>query len=266
MHKILTALLALCGASAFAISDYAAFQQFQNEYNLNYTYSQASLENGGHFNDALATTQYLGLEVERLFNNGIWGDVNAQMAIISGTNQGQGYGSGQNNPGQTGNALLNQNFDLGGLNAKVGYAFDLIHNHLLLTPYGLIGRNTNLAQSVVRSNFDANITKDAFLTGGVGARLAYRINRSIMVYADQDATYNWDQSGPEGGIMPQNVVSYDSEIGAKFRVAKKMLLGVAADYTNYNYMATPPLDGHMGVSVYRPINVWSGTASVGLTY
>lgn len=264
MRKILTILLALAGTSTFALSNYAAYQQFQNQYNLNYTYSQSTLENGAHKNNALATTQFIGVEIERLFNEGVWASLDAKMAVISGTNQGMGIGA--DTPGYKD---LHQGFDLGGINAKVGYAFDLTHNHLVLTPYALAGRNTNLAASTVSeigNDGYQHVATDAFYTAGAGARLGYRINRAIFLYADQNVAYNWDQSGPRDGHMPQNMVTANSELGAKFRVNKNLLLGLAGNYVNYDYKATAAMDPTIGTTVYQPRHAWSGTASVGLTY
>jgi hypothetical protein len=256
MRKLLVSLLALSGVSAFAASN-GSFQQFDNQYNLGYGMSQYGLQNGAG-STAQVTNQFINLEVERLFNDGIWMDVNANMVTSSLTNQPAGtIGAGA--------GPLNQSPTLGGLNAKVGYSFQLIKRHLLLTPYALVGRNTNLAASTLVTNEGANITNDFYYTGGVGGRLEYRINKYIDVYADQLAAYNWDQSGPTLGYQPQNNMMFTSTIGAKFNLYRNFQLGVNGFYNNYQYQAAAPADT-TGTSIYQAQNGLGGMVTVGLTY
>ncbi len=209
---------------------------------------------------------------------GIWFDINgsAQIAANSLGNQAQGTGQGQS-------AIpLSQNFAFAGVNAKIGYAFPLVSNVLQLIPYALVGRNTNLAASTVLSNNLGNFSNDYFYTGGFGARLEYRINRYIDLYADQNATYNWDQSGPQSGIQPQNNMIFTSTLGAKFKpfedfqYGKDLIIGVNGFYSNYQYVATAPnitttpliggCSGAYTCSIYQPQNTFGGMITVGLTY
>jgi hypothetical protein len=277
MRKTLVALLALSGASAFAM-DNSAFQQFDNEYNLGYGITQMGLANGGN-QQTLQQSQYLNLEVERLFNVGVWADVNANMMIATNSlgNQATGIGQGNSGVGGVPGMPATQDPYVGGVNAKVGYAIPLVSQHLQVIPYVTAGRNTNLAMSTIVGNGYNNITNDFFYTGGVGARLEYRINQYIDLYADQNGTYNWDQSGPSGGMQPKNNMVFTSTIGAKFNVVKNLQLGVNGFYNNYQYLAAAPNTSSANggaisgstigtYSVYQPQNQFGGMVTIGLTY
>lgn len=254
-------ILGIVGLSQniFAINEYSSFQQFDRQFNLNFSATQTMLKNGR--GDIAGVSQQLyGLEIERLFNNGVWADVNGNIAVSSLNNQPNGIGSGS--------SAFNQMPNLGGLNAKVGYAFNLMDEHLLLTPYGLLGRNTNLAASTLAANNNSNVANDFYYTFGIGGRLEYRMNDTIDFYLDQLIAHNWDQSGPLNGIMPQNNQIYTTTIGAKFNVYKQLQLGISGFYSIYQPMASIPTDS-TGVGVYAPCNScgsYGGTISVGLNY
>lgn len=262
MRKILISLLAVSGASSsFAANN--LFQQFDNQYNIGYGISQTTLQNGGK--DAQSTNQSINLEVERLFDMGVWMDVTANMVTAATTNQPAGtIGSGI----PTNTTTQNPNF--GGINAKVGYAFPLAGQHLQVTPYALVGRNTNLAQSTIFANEGQSIANDVYYSGGIGARVEYRINNAIQLFADQDAVYNWDQSGPTGGIAPQNNIGYTTTLGAKFNVVKNLQLGVNGFYNYYQSAAPAAVFSVPGLpdggTVYTPHSGIGGLVSVGLTY
>jgi len=266
MRKILLGALITTGASAFALNN-SAFQEFDNQYNAGYSLTQYTLSNGAG-NQMLQQNQAMNLEVERLFDAGVWLNVNANLVTATNSlgNQANGTGMGNNQ------MPLTQVPNLGGVNAKVGYAFPLITNHLQLTPYALAGRNTNATMSTVIANGYSNISNDYFYTGGIGARLEYRINKYIYLYADQAVAYNWDQSAPQGGLMPQNMMAYTSTLGAKFNVVKNLQLGVNGFYNNFQYMAAAPyqsgtiMGGNNNVSAYQPQYNIGGMVTVGLTY
>ncbi len=267
MRKVLVCLLATSSVSVFA-TDNSAFQAFDDQYNLGYGMSQTTVTGAAGTPNAEVTNQFINLDVERLFDAGVWMDVQANMVTNSTTNQSQGVGSGASaiSGGQT---PLNQGFNLGGLNAKVGYAFTLADQHLQITPYALGGRNTNLSYSTMIANGQQNLTNDYFWTAGIGGRIEYRINGAILVYADQNGVYNWDQSGPNNGIEPQNNIAYTSTLGAKFNIVKNLQLGVNGFYTGYSSQATiPTLTTGVGSSsqVYYPQSTFGGLVTVGLTY
>ena len=239
--------------SANATTNYSLFQQFNNEFNLNFGMSGATLQNS---TGSQANTTY-GLEVERLFNNGVWFDINANIVVSSFTNQSNGIGSGT--------SIVNQNPNLGGINLKTGDAFDIVSDHLLLTPYGLVGRNTNVAASTLYYNNNSNITNDFYYTLGIGGRLDYLINKKVDLYLDQLVGYNWDQSAPLNGVMPQNNMVYLTTIGVKYNVYKQLQIGLNGFFNFYNNMASIPQDT-IGASVYVPVNSYGGAITLGLTY
>lgn len=270
MRKILLVTLAATSLSAFAAkTDYSPFQEFDNQYNAGYSFSQYQLNNGGG-QQALQQNQGLNLEIERLFDVGIWMDVSANYVISTNSlgNQSTGTGMGGAQPSS-------QVPNLGGANGKVGYSFAVVPSALLLTPYALVGYNTNIAMSTITSNNFSNVTNDAYFTGGVGARLEYRITKWVDLYADQNVVYNWDNSGPLNGTMPQNNMIYTTTLGAKFKPYKGLILGVNGFYNNYQYMAAAPGYGSTNggnspsgsvYTIYQPQNNFGGMLTVGLTY
>lgn len=269
MRKILVTTLAVASVSTFASTNYSAFQEFDNQYNIGWGMSQYQLQNGGA-QQALQQNQTLTLEVERLFDMGLWMDAAASYVIATNSlgNASPGTGMGGAQP-------LSQVPALGGVNAKVGYAFDVVSNKLQLVPYALVGFNTNLAMSTLTANNFANVTNDTFYTGGIGARLEYRITKWVEVYADQSMVYNWDQSGPLNGIQPQNNMAYTTTIGAKFKPYKDFIIGLNGFYNNYQYMAGAPGTGATNggnsvngttYSIYQPQYNLGGMITVGLTY
>lgn len=251
----------------------AAFQEFQNEYNIGYGYSQGSLINGAH-NTASYNTQSINLELEHLFAMGIWFDVNFNMLTNnSQPNLGQlngGNGSYNGNPAYQNGAAFNQNPFVFTFNGKVGYAFNLNKDTLQLTPYLMLGRNANWATSTVLANGGENLTQDYFYTGGLGARLSYRINNYILLYADQLALYNWDNSGAVKTIQTSanyygksyaaTNFGFTSMIGAKFNVYNNLQLGTNLFWNNFQ-----PQSNISGL-IYTPTNTFGGEVSIGLTY
>ena len=141
-------------------------------------------------------------------------------------------------------------------------------DHLLITPYGLVGRNTNLSASTVANNDNRNVTNDFYYTLGMGGQLQYVLNNTYSFYLDQLFAYNWDQSGPLNGVMPQNMLLYTTTLGAKLNVYKQLQIGLNGFVTFYRSMTSFPQDNTTGVSIYIPCNCTSygGTISVGMTY
>ncbi|HMT02832.1 MAG TPA: hypothetical protein PKD00_05905 [Burkholderiales bacterium] len=256
MFKYLTILLTLNISSVFAISK---FQNFDNEFNLGYGIYQTTLSNGAH-NQTLQQNQIAQLEVERLFDIGVWLDVKGSLVTASNSLGNMAAGTGQER------GILSQDFNLGGINSKVGYAFEVVNEHLQLIPYGQMGLNTNLAMSTVINNNQQNITNDFFYTLGIGLRLEYRISNELFLFADQVGNYNWDQSGPVNGIQPQNNIIYTSTIGIKYNACKNLQLGLNGFYNNYQYKALAPTIDSTGTSIYQPQYNVGGMFTVGLTY
>ena len=276
MRKILVGLLGISGVSAFAVNN-GAFQQFDDQYDIGYGMSQMTFQNGNGSQN-IQQNQFITLDVERLFDVGVWMNVNADLVLSQNSLGNSSVGTGQGNSGIPNNPGMpaSQDPNFGGVNAKVGYAFPILPEHLQLTPYAMVGRNTNLSMSGIVSNGYANVTQDYFYTGGIGGRIEYRINKYILVYGDQLASYNWDQSAPVGGIQPQNNMIWVSTLGAKFNIVKNLQLGIQGYYNNYQYMSSPPSptpsnnggstsSGNL-TTIYQPQNSIGGVFTVGLTY
>jgi len=251
----------------------SAFQAFQNEYNIGYGYSTGTLINGAQ-NTSSYNTQSINIELEHLFDIGVWFDVNFNMLTSNNQpNLGQlngGNGSYTGNPAYNNGAAFNQNPFVFTFNGKVGYAFNLVNNTLQLTPYGMLGRNANWATSTVLANGAANLTQDYFYTGALGARLSYRINEAILLYVDGSGVYNWDNSGAIKSIQSSPAYygksyaatnfGFNSTVGAKFNVYKNLQLGANAFW--YNFEPQSNISGLM----YTPQNTFGGEVSIGLTY
>lgn len=251
----------------------AAFQAFQNEYNIGYGYSEGKLINGAH-NVSSYNTQSLNLELEHLFDMGLWFNLN--FGMLTSNNQPNlgplngGNGSYNSNPMYNNGAAFNQNPFVFTFHGRVGYAFNLISNTLQLTPYVMLGRNSNWATSTVLANGSANLTEDYFYTGGLGARLSYRINDVILLYADGSGIYNWDNSGAVKSIQTSTAYygksyaatnfGFNSVVGAKFNVYKSLQLGANAFWNNFE-----PQSNISGL-MYTPTNTFGGEVSIGLTY
>lgn len=283
MRKILFSFLALSATTVFAsnnnslVSDSAqsntvatsnnvnsnqAFQAFENEYNLGYGFSQGSLINGAH-NQSNYYAQSMNLEVERLFNNGIWLDGN--FNAVTNYNQGN---LGNGNGGDGSGSPFGQNPFMFGFNLKTGYGFQLISQTLQIIPYVTFGRNANFANSTVVANDGASLTADYFYTGGLGARLNYRINDTFMLYADQLYSYNWDNSGAVKNVQTAAYgksyaatnYMFTSTIGAKFNIWENLQLGMNGFWQNYQ-----PQSNISGL-IYTPENVFGIMGTIGLTY
>ena len=282
MRKVLFSLLAIVTTSVFAASNSsgntseqnsetattnnsnsnAAFQQFENEYNLGFGFSQGGLINGQQQTSSY-NEQMFNLEVERLFNNGIWLDGNFNM-VTQYSQEDLGPLNGGNGSG----SAFGQNPFMYGFSLKAGYGFQLIQDTLQIIPYAMLGRNSNVATSTVNANGDQTIASDYFYTGGIGARLDYRINNTIMLYADQLYSYNWDNSGAikdiqvpmYGKTYAATNYEFTSTLGAKFNVWQSLQLGVNGFWTNYQ-----PQSNISGL-MYTPDNIFGMMATIGLTY
>jgi len=252
MRKILFSLLAVSSSVSFA-TDYSQFQAFDNQISIGYGMKedQTTKFNGGTNN--IADSSMVNLEGERLLDNGIWIDLNANMTF----NQGAA------------NVYKNPVISNYGFNGKVGYAFQVADTHLLITPYGIAGINNNELSLVNLYNDNDSISQPGYAvanqyyaTIGGGGRLEYRINDYILVYGDQNVAYNADQTGYTNGA--QNVYSFTSTIGAKFNIVKDFQLGVRGFYTNYQPSASSS-DGD-GEALSQPQSSMGALVSVGLTY
>lgn len=257
MRKLLISLLAVSSTAAFAFTNNnSQFQEFDNEVNIGWGMNQTTSTPLSSpiktTDDVVSTGNTLNLEAERLFNNGIWINANANLQFAAGP------------------ATTPYSSPSYGLNTKAGYAFALLGQHLLLTPYALLGLNNNaetlMNQTAILTAHQAGaISNDFVYTGGFGGRVDYRINHVIDIYADQNAAYNWDQSVVPHGAAPQNFASYTSTLGAKFNLAPSFQLGIRGFYTAYSNNSSNLV---VQDSLYASQNSsgFGGLVSLGLTY
>lgn len=235
-------------------SEYSAFQKFDRQYSLGYAVTSGNLTNGS--SGAVNNTQYVNLEVERLFNVGVWMDINANLLTY--------YSQNADPATPAVGTTTGSQPSFGGINAKVGYAFSLLPDHLLITPYGYLGRNTNLSSyTLSEAGSQTNLTQDYYWSFGAGARLEYRINNVFDVYLDQNGIYNASQAPVTQGFSPNDYYSYTSTLGAKFNVYRNLQLGAQAFYNNYYF--TQSLVTANGVALVPQSSV-GGLVSIGLTY
>ena len=255
------------------LEQYSGFQAFQNEYNLGYEFTQMTLINGAQ-QTAAVNQQSINLEVEHLFDMGIWADANLNMVTAySQPTLGPNYLNGGGGQGGNQAYAVGQNPFMYSFILKGGYAFSLLNDKLQLTPYGMICRNANWAASTIVANgYQPASSNDWFLTGGFGFRVAYRFGEKIMLYADQLYSYNWDQSGAIKYIQTQPVpdgygksyaatnYQFTTTIGAKYNVTKDFQVGLSGFWNNYQHQS------NIASVVYIPQNTFGEMISVGLTY
>ncbi len=268
-HFIKTCLVSamlLTSLKTFA-ADNQNFQKIDTNVSLGYMFDQTILANGAN-NQSLQHNQTMNLSVERLFDAGVWLNLNTYMVTNTNslgdksTGTGQGYGQ-----------PATQNPFLGGLNAKIGYAFTLDHN-IQLTPYGIIGRNTNLAMQTILANDYSNVTNDYFYTAGIGGRIEYLVLPNVQLYADQSMSYNWDQSTPLYGFKSQNNIISTSTLGIRYTVSK-FLFGASVLYNNYQQQSEQIISTQISggndasgnqIAPYQPKESFGGMLTVGMTY
>ena len=261
IRKILSVLLAINAGVTFA--DNKSFQEFDNQYNVGYGVTMGDTANGSG-NKSLNGTNYLQLEVEHLFDNNIWFDVTAGLMTY--------YTNYNSITDGTGSSPLGVNPNVANLNSKVGYAFPLITDYLQITPYALLGKNTNITINTLVNTATEdsatgvlttpNITQDYFYTTGIGGRLEYRINDYINTYFDQNIAYNFDQ-GTSGNIYSGANSSnwiFTSSLGVKYNIRKDIQLGANGFYSYQ--MAS----GSMPSNQYQMQQNLGGLISIGLIY
>lgn len=271
LKKFLIGSIFAIGSSVVFSADNSQFQQFENEYNVGYEYQSGTLINGTG-NTSNYTAQLLDIEVERLFDVGVWLDGNYSMVTnYSQPNLGPlNGGNGSSNQQYPYASAFGQDPFMFSLTFKAGYAFQVVNNKLQLTPYVMAGRTINWATSTVVANGGNNLSSDYFYTGGLGGKISYRLNSTILIYADELYTYNWDNSGAVKEIQTQPQLygksyaatnyTFTSTVGAKFNVVKNLQLGINAFWNNYQPQS------NIASVVYTPTNNFGSMVSVGLTY
>lgn len=249
-------LWAMGNESAPLISQtsYSQFQKFDRQLNLGMGVTSGNLTNGN--SGAVNNSQFINLEIERLFDIGIWLDINASLMTY--------YSQGADPAFNKNTTVSGSQPNFGGVNVKLGYAFPLNTNHLLLTPYAQFGRTTNLSSYTMYANNQVtNLTQDYFLSSGVGTRLEYRINQIIELYFDQNALYNASQAPTNATLAANDNYSYTSLLGAKFNLWHHFQLGLQGFYSNFYY--TNPLNTINGIALV-PQSTVGGLVSIGFIY
>lgn len=273
MRKLSLALLTVFGISSVyadqlssiesgTLPENYAFQEFDNQYYIGTGMSYGNSKNG-YGQNANYNTISVAFGVEKLFDMNLWLAFNGALMT--------GYGNlNSSNPNAV-TAPMGQDPSIANLDLKVGYAFPLIKDTLMITPYGLIGRNTNLSSNSVNNNLPPgptpeptiNATQDYFLSGGLGGRLEYRLDSVFDFYFDQNIVYNSDMSQPNSMYSNADNFSYTSTLGAKFNVWNELQLGAQAYYTHSGAVNSPT-----AAQQYQlvPQNEVGGMITVGLTY
>lgn len=239
-----------------------AFQNFDNQFYVGTGYGYGFLQNGYNQTGNYGAVT-LGLGVERLFDIGIWARFDATLM--------SNYYTYSNNPNVMSSPAGNDP-NLATMNLKVGYAFPLVQDELQIIPYGLVGRNTNLSANALNNNtsdsggtkdLTVNSTQDYFLSSGLGGRLEWRLDNSIMLYADQNLVYSADMSHPNSDYSSASNLGFNTLLGAKFNVWKELQLGAQAQYSHY-VLTNNPTQAQM--FQMNPTDVLGGMVTIGLTY
>ena len=238
------------------------FQKIQRQYNINYTLLQGQLING-KYDHSWFNAQKFGIELERLFDNNVWLDVDSYMIT-----QYHQPDLGRLNGG--GNNLFGQYPFMFGMNAKLGYAYYFMDNKLQLTPYIGLGRNANLSTSTVISNNYNTFDNDYYYTGTLGARLSYLITDNVLLYLDQSYIYNWDNSSAIKHIQSSNEnyeksfaathYQFNTQLGTKINITNDVQIGAYMFVNNYQVQSN--ISGRM----YTPTNTFGEGISIGFTY
>lgn len=235
------------GSSSYAIN-YNNFESFNNAVSIGLGVSNLNLSNSSG-SSALTSNVSYQLDIERLFKNNLWFNLNGSIVVSNLTSQANGIGSSHNNF----KSPFTQNPSLGGINVSIGYAVLEVYNTLII-PFVNLGRNTNLAASTVYFNNNKNITNNFYYTLGIGSRFDFITNEYALLYLKPYINYNFDQSGPLNGIMPQNNLTYNIVLGSKLNIYKNLQIGINGYYSYYQTLSDLPLDKYTGYSVYSAVN------------
>jgi opacity protein-like surface antigen len=226
---------------SYANFNYTNFQNFDNQVsfglnsqNGNFNTSQA---NGNP--DQFSITS-LNIEVEKLFDIGLWFDFNASVAQTNTQTEIVGIGASSNGSPLGSYAYLQT------MNAKIGYNFP-ITDYFAIVPYINLGKNANLTMFNSLAGLEAkvNVTNDFFYTAGGGLRLELPINKYFDIYLDQMVVANMDQTNFNINALngnPADIMSpisssntqWTTTLGVKVNPWQKLQLGANVFYTNYN--------------------------------
>ena len=274
MKKILF-LSIIGGLSLHANADdtnrYAAFQNFDNQVGFglsfqqgNFSHKSTGVPRSGGNNDAFQLST-LNLEVEKLFDLGIWMDINIGNV--------QTYVE----PNTFLTPLGAYPYMLT-MNGKFGYNMPLLKDELSITPYILLGKNANLTQPMTSTAVSTNIgaTQDFYYTTAGGARVEWLINKQFMVYFDQMLGYNFAQTGipikyvggSGNGLIQTSNWQTTSTLGAKFNPWQNLQIGANMFYTTYAGYDVTSFDAYnnLGYQTGVPITQMGVLMSAGFTF
>ncbi len=249
------------------------FLALENQYSIGYGFTQMNLINGAQ-QQSLTNMQSINIELEHLFYNNIWFDINLNTVVnYSQANLGPSYlnggGGGQGDGSINAQAYaFGQNPFMYSLTAKGGYAFNLMNNDIQITPYVMFGRNANFATSTIVADDFHNLTTDFFLTGGLGFRFGYKVKNDLMIYLDELYSYNWDNSGAiktvqtsvYGKSYAATNYQFTSTLGVKYNINSAIQLSIDSFWNNYQHQS------NIAGVVYTPQNTFGEMISLGLTY
>ncbi|MBP9742673.1 MAG: hypothetical protein KBD37_04865 [Burkholderiales bacterium] len=221
--------------------DNSQFQAFDNQISMGYEYSSSTISNPSNMSIEQTTNNSLfDLNIEKLFNNGVWFDIDGTFAFSS--NQ-----TGANLP------YVNNVQEIGfpaSLTGKAGYAFVLPNTNLQLTPYATLGRVLNYNGVTIP---DVGFNSSFYYLYGAGGRIEYAINNNFMLYFDQMVGYLSDQSG---NSVNMDAWDLTSTLGIKYNVSSAFQIGLQGFYNQTNL--TNSTAGYDGVT-YTSRNVNQGT-------
>lgn len=263
MKKIFIITLTSISMHSFAYFNYSNFQHFDNQIGFGMSAQQ------GNFNTRDAANHpnvydmvALNLEVEKLFDVGLWLDVNvSNLQTYTQTTAVNPLGAYP---------------FIATFNAKVGYNIAFT-NFFSMTPYINFGKNANLTAftgTTGGATINQGVSKDFFYTPGIGLRFEFPINKYVEVFFDQMYAYNYDQSNIPLPDTKTIIIASNSQwtsiLGVKVDLWENLQLAANVFYTNYNdynqaslaYLSSTPADGLLGL----PTTATGIQGSVGFTF
>ncbi len=264
--SILTLLISST-ALAYADSAYTNFQQFDNQVGFGMNSQNGNFNNSqsnGNPNQFSITS--LNLEVEKLFDLGLWMDINAGVA--------QTY-TETNMPNNVFASPLGSYPYLQTLNGKFGFNFPITSNFAIV-PYISLGKNANLTSYTSLAGTPGpggqgiNVTNDFFYSLGGGIRLEAPINKYVAIYLDQMLVANLDQTNyniANTPIISASNNQWTTTLGVKVNPWEKLQIGANLFYTNYSGYSQSSinvLNSVMGVGV--PSTAFGFQVSAGFTF
>ncbi len=232
--------------------DNSQFQAFDNQISIGYKYSAGTMSNPSNSSiQQSLSTNALDLNIEKLFANNVWFDVDGSFAF-SATTSGASLG------------FLNNIQSLGfpaSITGKAGYAFGFPSQGLQLIPYATAGRVLNYNGVNVP---DVGFNSSFYYLYGAGGRLEYVVNDQLMLYFDQMAGYLNDQSGSS---VNMNAWTLNSAVGLKYNMYPSFQIGMEGFYNQVSL--TNSSAGYDSVTfTSRNVNqsAYGGMFSLGYAY